>query len=67
MDPVDSEIVYIPFVQNSANYDNSLLAVQAMAANLINIMTDPLKSLFPNSTIPTNLRDSIYGIKLGWT
>ncbi len=31
-----------------------------MAANLIEIMTNPLKSLFPNQSITTILRDSIY-------
>jgi hypothetical protein len=39
---------------------------QAMAANLIAIMTDPLKALYPNPGIPVALRDSIYnGISWG--
>ena len=38
---------------------------QVMAGNLINIMTDPLKSLFPNSNLSIGLRDSVY-TALSW-
>src|SRR5690606_23495562 len=38
---------------------------QVMAGNLIETMTEPLKSLFPNYNIRTSLRDSIY-TALSW-
>ncbi|HRE64899.1 MAG TPA: hypothetical protein PKU77_14005, partial [Ferruginibacter sp.] len=40
-------------VSNSAQH-------QAMAANMIQIMTQPLVSLFPNASIPPGRRDSVY-------
>lgn len=56
------------YTANNMNYYNlgGTTHHRVMAANLINIMSEPLKALYPNPSIPTAMRDSIYrGISWG--